>query len=165
MSLLSEIAPNLPHVRRYARALTGEQTAGDAYVRATLEAVADGKKRLDPTVSSRVALYQVFHAIWSSSGARLETASGDEAAPNIDTPSSRLLRIPPRSRQAFLLTAMEGFSRAEAGQILGCDADEVLSLVTTALDEIESELATDVLIIEDEAIIAADIEALASELG
>ena len=40
MGLLERLAPHLPYMRRYARALTGEQSAGDAYVRASLEALA-----------------------------------------------------------------------------------------------------------------------------
>jgi DNA-directed RNA polymerase specialized sigma24 family protein len=39
MSLLANLAPHLPYVRRYARALTGDQAVGDAYVRAALEAI------------------------------------------------------------------------------------------------------------------------------
>jgi DNA-directed RNA polymerase specialized sigma24 family protein/CheY-like chemotaxis protein len=165
MSLLSQLSPHLPHLRRYARALTGDQAGGDAYVRAALEAVADGAQQLDPDAPSRVALYQVFHAIWSSTGARLESPVSAGTDLGIETASSRLMRIPPRSRQAFLLTAMEGFSRAEAGAILGCDTVEIASLITDAQSDIEAEIATDVLIIEDEPIIAADIEALVCELG
>src|SRR5579864_5303017 len=72
MSLLARLAPHLPYVRRYARALTGDQTTGDNYVRATLEALAAGERELDASASPRVALYQVFHAIWQSAGAKLE---------------------------------------------------------------------------------------------
>jgi DNA-directed RNA polymerase specialized sigma24 family protein len=36
----SAVAQYLPFLRRYARALTGNQASGDAYVAATLEAVA-----------------------------------------------------------------------------------------------------------------------------
>ena len=39
MSLGQELAPHLPFLRRYARALTGTQASGDAYVRAALEAL------------------------------------------------------------------------------------------------------------------------------
>ena len=39
MSLGQELAPHLPFLRRYARALTGSQAHGDAFVRATLEAI------------------------------------------------------------------------------------------------------------------------------
>ena len=40
MSLGQQLAPHLPFLRRYARALTGTQEHGDAFVRATLEAIA-----------------------------------------------------------------------------------------------------------------------------
>jgi CheY-like chemotaxis protein/DNA-directed RNA polymerase specialized sigma24 family protein len=162
MSLLARLAPHLPYVRRYARALTGDQTTGDNYVRVALEALAAGERQLPSDMTPRVALYHVFHAIWSSTGARLEDASGLEVG---DDASSRLMRISPRSRQAFLLTALEGFTPSEAAQILGADAHDVERLIGEAQADIDAELATDVLIIEDEAIISADIESLVRELG
>ncbi len=163
MSLLARLAPHLPYVRRYARALTGDQPAGDAYVRVALEALAAGERALEPNMSPRVALYHVFHTIWCSTGAQLEDRSEDLTTG--DDPSSRLMRIAPRSRQAFLLTALEGFTPSETAQILDADFAEVEQLIAEAQKEIDAELATDVLIIEDEPVIAADIEALARELG
>ncbi|NBB50636.1 response regulator [Rhizobium sp. CRIBSB] len=162
MSLLARLAPHLPYVRRYARALTGDQTTGDNYVRVALEALAARERQLPDEMTPRVALYHVFHAIWSTSGARLEDASGLEAQ---DDASRRLMRIAPKSRQAFLLTALEGFTPSEAAQILSSDLPEVERLISSAQSDIDSELATDVLIIEDEAIISADIETLVRELG
>ena len=163
MSLVAKLAPHLPYVRRYARALTGDQTAGDQYVRVTLEALAAGERSLDADMTPRVALYRVFHSIWCVTGAKLEPRQlgglGEEAA------GQRLLSIAPRSRQAFLLTAVEGFTPSETAQILDTDFDEVESLISVAQAEIDAELATDVLIIEDEPVIAADIEALVKELG
>jgi DNA-directed RNA polymerase specialized sigma24 family protein/CheY-like chemotaxis protein len=162
MSLLARLAPHLPYMRRYARALTGDQKTGDQYVRVALEALAAGDKTLDNRLSPRVALYQVFHAIWCTSGARLEERLEDTGGQDA---SRRLLRIAPRSRQAFLLTALEGFTPTEAAQILDTDFGEVERLIAEAQGEIDAELATDVLIIEDEPVIAADIEALVRELG
>ena len=162
MGLLERLAPHLPYMRRYARALTGSQSAGDAYVRAALEALAAGERSLPVQLTPRVALYYVFHTIWDSTGARLE---GREVEGASSDPSLRLMRIAPRSRQAFLLTALEGFNTAEAGQILSCPATEIEGLIAEAQAEIDSELATQVLIIEDEPVIAADIEALVRELG
>jgi CheY-like chemotaxis protein/DNA-directed RNA polymerase specialized sigma24 family protein len=164
MSLLARLAPHLPYVRRYARALTGDQATGDQYVRVSLEALAAGERQLDPSMSPRVALYHVFHAIWCSSGAQLEPRA-EGASAIADDPGQRLLRIAPRSRQAFLLTALEGFTPNEAAQILGADFAEVERLIAEAQSEIDAELATNVLIIEDEPVIAADIEALVKELG
>ncbi|MGQ3018632.1 anti-anti sigma factor/receiver protein PhyR [Phenylobacterium sp.] len=162
MSLLARLAPHLPYVRRYARALTGDQTTGDHYVRVALEALAAGEKVLEAGLTPRVALYHVFHTIWCSTGAQLESPATDGAD---DDANSRLMRIAPRSRQAFLLTALEGFTPSETAQILGATFDEVGALIAEAQSEIDAELATDVLIIEDEPVIAADIEALVKELG
>jgi CheY-like chemotaxis protein len=102
----------------------------------------------------------VFHTIWDSTGARLETVDLEP-----QDASRRLMRIAPRSRQAFLLTALEGFNTSEAGQILGASSTEIEVLIAEAQSEIDAELATQVLIIEDEPVIAADIEALVRELG
>ena len=164
MSLLARLAPHLPYVRRYARALTGDQTTGDHYVRVALEALAAGERSLEEAYSPRVALYHVFHAIWCTSGAQLEDRK-DEILASAEDASQRLMRIAPRSRQAFLLTALEGFTPNEAAQILDADFAEVERLIAEAQAEIDAELATDVLIIEDEPVIAADIEALVRELG
>jgi DNA-directed RNA polymerase specialized sigma24 family protein len=163
MSLLARLAPHLPYVRRYARALTGDQATGDNYVRVALEALAAGERQLPPAMTPRVALYHVFHAIWSSTGARLESEPVQE--PGGADPASRLMRMAPRSRQAFLLTALEGFTPSEAAQILDAAPSEVETLIAQAQADIDAELATDVLIIEDEAIISADIEHLVRELG
>ena len=163
MGLLARLAPHLPYVRRYARALTGDQATGDNYVRVALEALAAGERSLEPHMTPRVALYHVFHTIWVTTGATLE---GEETASRAtDEAARRLLKIAPRSRQAFLLTALEGFTPSEAAQILDTDVDEVETLISEAQSEIDAELATDVLIIEDEPVIAADIEALVRELG
>lgn len=162
MSLVERLGPHLPYIRRYARALTGTQQTGDHYVRVALEALAAGEATLPTQFSPRVSLYHVFHAIWGATGARLENRDETEGATD---PSQRLMKIAPRSRQAFLLTALEGFTPTEAAQILGCDFAEVERLIALAQAEIDAELATDVLIIEDEPVIAADIEALVRELG
>ncbi len=164
MSLLARLAPHLPYVRRYARALTGDQTTGDLYVRVALEALAAGERVLEASLTPRVALYHVFHAIWCTSGAQLESPADDDRAEGDDA-TRRLMRIAPRSRQAFLLTALEGFTPSEAAQILGATFPEVERLIAEAQAEIDAELATDVLIIEDEPVIAADVEALVKELG
>jgi DNA-directed RNA polymerase specialized sigma24 family protein len=159
MSLVQKLGPHLPYLRRYARALTGTQKSGDSYVKAALQALASGTHELDE-LPPRVALYKLFQAIWGATGAKLETPpeSGD-------TVSQRVMRIPPRHRQAFLLTALEGFTIDEAAQVLDETTDNVRQLIARAQRDIEAELATEVLIIEDEPVIAADIEALVLDLG
>ena len=58
-----------------------------------------------------------------------------------------------------------GFSEDDAAQILNCDVATVRQLVEVCGRELASELATDVLIIEDEVLIALDLEALVASLG
>jgi CheY-like chemotaxis protein len=164
MSLGQEIAPHLPFLRRYARALTGTQAHGDAFVRATLEAIVAAPDSFPRDVDPRVGLYRTFHAIWSS--ANIEEQPGYDHG---DDPESiaqaRLSRITPLSRQALLLTAMEGFTPEDAGYLIGAAPHEVENLVSEALEEIERQTRAEVLIIEDEPIIAMDIETIVRDVG
>jgi CheY-like chemotaxis protein len=159
MSLLATVAPHLPFVRRYARALTGSQEAGDHFVRLALKALASGEQALESGAAPRAALYKVFQSTWRGVDGQLPPPATAVSAP------ARLMRIAPASRQAFLLTAMEGFTASETARIMGVDFAAMDDLILTAQQEIDAELATDVLIIEDEPVIAADIEALVKELG
>ncbi len=60
------IAPHLPYLRRFARALCGSQSSGDAFVASTLEAVIEDRSTIDLSLPPRVALYRLFYSIWSS---------------------------------------------------------------------------------------------------
>ena len=165
MSLGQKIAPHLPFLRRYARALNGTQEHGDAYVRATLEALIAAPDQFPEDVDARLGLYHTFHAIWDSAqleGTDAASTAGDLAE---QIAAQRLARISPQSRQALLLTAMEGFTPEDAAFILNIEASEIDSLVADALAEIEGQTKARVLIIEDEPIIAMDIETIVRDLG
>ncbi|MET0239826.1 MAG: response regulator [Sphingobium sp.] len=164
MSLGQQLQPHLPFLRRYARALTGSQGHGDAYVRATLEAIIAAPNEFPADVGPRLGLYRTFHAIWDSAGRDLADeptpVSGREAIAD-----ARLSVIPPLSRQALLLSALEGFAHNEVAYLIGSDEEEVERLVDQAMAEIEAQTRTRVLIIEDEPIIAMDIETIVRDLG
>jgi len=164
MSVSQAVVAHLPYLRRYARALTGSQMAGDAYVRATLEAALSDKEVLDQIGQGRVALYSAFNKIWSASGGSLP-GRPDHAEGALATAEERLAAITPASRQALLLTTIEDFSPAEAAEIMEISEAEAQELVRGALVEIDSESATDVLIIEDEALISMQLEELVEGLG
>src|SRR5438067_3656080 len=68
MALSEQLAPHLPYLRRYARAVTGAQTSGDACVRSTLTALLSGQSELASYLPPRVALYRLFHEILARSG-------------------------------------------------------------------------------------------------
>ena len=164
MSLGQELAPHLPFLRRYARALTGSQSHGDNFVRATLEAIVAAPNDFPRDVDPRLGLYRTFHAIWSTANIE-ENPDGAEGDDPEAIAQARLSRITPLSRQALLLTAMEGFTPEDAGYLIGATPDEVDRLVAEALAEIERQTRAEVLIIEDEPIIAMDIETIVRDLG
>lgn len=167
MSLGQQLAPHLPFLRRYGRALTGSQTHGDRYVRATLEAIVAAPDEFPRDVDPRLGLYRMFQAIWLSTNydETAENMSADESDGPEAIARARLARMTPLSRQALLLTAMEGFTPEDAAYLIDVDAGEVDALVAEALGEIEKQTRARVLIIEDEPIIAMDIETIVRDLG
>jgi CheY-like chemotaxis protein len=163
MSISQTLAPHLPYLRRYARALTGSQTSGDAHVRAALTALLAGEHALTEGVPPRVGLYRLFHAIWQSGAEHYDEAAAPPG--QAKSPESRLRSLSATKRAALLLTAVEAFSLEEAAFIVDETPDEVERAILEAQKTIDSQLASKVLIIEDEPIIALDLENLVSELG
>jgi DNA-directed RNA polymerase specialized sigma24 family protein/CheY-like chemotaxis protein len=161
VSTSQAVLQHLPFLRRYARALTGSQASGDAYVAATLESLIADPKILASSPNSRVGLYRLFTKIWNSLAINGKSGTDELVRP----PEQHLTQITPRPRQAFLLVALEGFSEDDAAQILDCDLPTLRNLVEESGRELAAEIATDVLIIEDETFIAMDIEALVESLG
>ena len=161
MSISQTVTRHLPYLRRYARALTGSQAAGDAYVAATIESIIADRQSQEEKLVSRTALYQFFTKIWNSVSLNRSTEPGVRGSPA----ERRLSSITPLPRQAFLLLAVEGFSEAEAAQVLDIPVAQLRTLVEESGRELAADIATDVLIIEDEAFIAFDLEGLVESLG
>lgn len=163
MTLSKRIAPHLPFLRRFSRALTGSQTSGDALVAATLEAIIADLGVFPELSSDRVGLYRVFTQLFTSVGIRVPEP---ESQPGWEShASANLSALAPLPRQVFLLVAVEGFSEAQAAEILDIDDETFATLLSEASDEISRQVATDILIIEDEPLIAMDIEQLVEDLG
>ena len=163
MKLAGEIAPHLPYLRRFARALTGGQSSGDSYVVALLEALLADPAEFEPELNIRVAIYRSFCRLWQSISLNLRKPSDGHAWE--ETAQRQLANITPKAREAFLLTAVEGFTAWETAIILGCSLAEIKILLAEASQTILDQVATDVMIIEDEPIIAMDLEALLESLG
>jgi CheY-like chemotaxis protein len=163
MSIASEISQHLPFLRRFARALTGTQTGGDAYVAAVLEAIAADRSLFPRDVDPRVALYRTFVSLWQSIDVNVKDLPGSGTLQS--GADENLQNMAARPRQAFLLTAVEGFSDEQAATILDTDVDGVHELLDTAARQMGEHVATDVMIIEDEPLIALDIESLVQEMG
>src|SRR5690606_51279 len=112
MTLAMRIAPHLPYLRRFSRAVTGTQTSGDAYVAATLETLISDISIFPEASNDRIALYKLFSAIFSSSDVQVPTPSS--AFPWEQRAAANLASLSPRPRQAFLLVAVEGFTHSQA---------------------------------------------------
>jgi len=163
MTIAAEIAPHLPYLRRFARALNGTQAGGDSYVLATLEALVADPASFPRDVSARIALYRIFLKLWSSMPVNM--AQPTTTLARAGAVERNLEALTPISRQAFLLRTVEGFSLEEVAGVLDVSLERAGALIQQAGREIAEQVATDVLIIEDEPIIALDIETLVQELG
>jgi len=164
MSQSASIAGNLPYLRRFARAFTGSQASGDAYAIATLEAISEDPSSSSGPLEPRLALYQVFLKIWGSVAINQRGHDAPENA-TIRAADRNLEALTPLPRVVFLLRALEGFSTTEIAQVLERSHNEIQDLIDVAGRQIASQLRTNVLIIEDEPIIAMDLEAMVTDLG
>ncbi len=136
----NELVAALPYARRYARALTGSQEAGDAMVARALRAGL-------PDLPGRLALYAGVTALVADREG--EAADG----------------IAPRGRQLLLLTALEGLPLPEAARVLAMDEAAAQAELEGARGKLRSSAAADVLIIEDEPVIAMDLRMLVQRCG
>ncbi|ASM73932.1 MULTISPECIES: response regulator [Roseobacteraceae] len=158
----AEIGSALPYLRRYARALTGSQTGGDRYAAATLEAILADSGAMDSNLGTKTALFKVLHVIWQASKVDSMDSSDDlmEGAAQ-----KHLSKLTDNTREALLLHTIEEFGFGAVADIMGVDRDEAEHLVNIAHREMADSIAGSVLIIEDEPIIAMDLENLVGELG
>lgn len=162
MTITSLISPQLPLLRRYARALSGSQSSGDNHVVAMLESLLADPGSFDRSIEPRVAAYRLFSQVWNANPMNRIDVDSQSAA---GVAERRLEAITPAPRQAFLLTAVEGFSNHDAAHILDVDEAEFSGLLDEAARQIGEQVASRVLVIEDEPIIAMDLETLVESLG
>ncbi|AZQ67380.1 response regulator [Silicimonas algicola] len=162
-SLAAEVAAHVPYLRRYARALTGTQGSGDRYALAALEAVVADPDGVGDASSVKVGLFRAFHQIWSSSGTPV--ASEDDGAILESRAQWRLSGLTANTREALLLKSVEEFSFDEVAAIMQVETSEAEDLYEMAQDDLARLVTGSVLIIEDEAIIAMDLQSIVSAMG
>ena len=161
MRITSTVATTLPTLRRYARAVTGSQTTGDDLVAKVLEDLVAQPQIIQAEQSAKIGLYRQFLRLANQQGAGNEAAA-EETQTIAD---KRLSRLSPRPRQAYLLRALEGFTAEESAYALDAQPQELAELVDRANREMIDQVATDVLIIEDEPMIALDLKDIMTSLG
>ena len=165
MTSSEAIAPHIPFLRRYARALSGDRARGDSYVRACLETLIADPAVIPPHVRPRIGLYWLFHAIWDAAAADSRVDDMETDSEQERTVQARLRRLEPSQRHTLLLTALEGFTIDEVARILDKPKFEIETLAKTAMDDIVHEICSDVMIIEDQSMIALDLSNIVEDLG
>ncbi|MDM7255587.1 MAG: response regulator [Paracoccus sp. (in: a-proteobacteria)] len=159
--LAQKIARELPYLRRYARALTGSQTAGDNYAAATLEAILSDRSLMNGG-ETRIGLYRTFHVIWQSSGQPVAEGDADSRAARAQ---SHMAGLTPNSREALLLRTIEELRYDQIAQVMQCEQGEAEELVQIALNEMGQAIHGKVMVIEDETIIAMDLKGIVQSMG
>jgi CheY-like chemotaxis protein len=129
-------------------------------VERVLQAVA-ADPSIFPDLPPRIALYQCF----LSTLTRRYRDSGPAPGLLGDTAVRSLAALTPEGRQAFLLVSVESFSHAETAQTLEISERQVEQLLKESGDEIGRQIATEVLVIEDEPLIALDLKRVLEGLG
>lgn len=156
---VEDVTRHVPLLRRHARMLLGEQAAADELVADALESFLPAPGRPD----LRIALFRSLHETLSD---RPDSSAGPPDVTERETPAEkRLMSLSPRHRAVVLLTAVEGLTVHAVAEILSASPKEIAHLADEAQILIERELATSVLIIEDEWIVARDLRRIVSELG
>ena len=135
----------LPYARRYARALTGSQSVGDGLVAEALKEMLADTGTGDP----RQIMFGNVTRRFNSSA----------------TPSVGSSGLSAKQRQLLLLTSLEELSVEQAAPLLDMAVADAAGQLRLARDQLRASAATDVLIIEDEPIIAMDIEELVQNCG
>lgn len=111
--------------------------------------------------SPKVALFRTFHVVWSSAGAPLGSADDEMSA----RAQHHMAHLTANSREALLLASIEGFTTAELSEIMQVSPSEAAELLDIAQSEMQASISGRVMIIEDEPIIAMDLQAIVSEMG
>src|SRR3712207_4217931 len=160
-----EVARHLPHLRRYARAITGDRDRSDANVRTCLESLLPEAADL-ANQNVRLELYRALHAVWGRhAGGTAEHGPMPPLMENRTIVAARVGRLGPAKRQILVLTVLEGFALPEAAAVMGLSLPAASALLRQAREELRSQKPSRILIIEDEPIIALDIASTVRESG
>ena len=151
----ADITAQIPRLRRYARALTGDRTSADDLVQDTLER-AWGKLHLWRSGSDiRAWMFSIMHNTFINHVRRkqLDTVSMDEDALEIPTRAihednlqvrdlaSALDKLPYEYREVLLLIGLEQMSYEEAAQVLGIPLGTVMSRLSRGRERLRMLMA------------------------
>jgi len=163
--LALDIARQLPFLRRYARALTGDQQLGDHLVRDCLERLLAGSAALDAG-SVKLSLFRLLSRRFAAIAASGEHHEGvGTTIENARIVAERVARLGSARRQILLLSTLEGFPPAHVAAILERPEEAVRAELASAKHDLRAQPPTRILIIEDEPVIALDVARIVEGSG
>ena len=162
-SLVAEI----PALRRFSRALVGHASHADALLENALTDLLSNPARSSaPSNGHRHALrLELLKSLIGALPTRLEESDPCGGCAMERAAQSILLRLPMRPRVAFLLRTLEELCDDEIAYVMGVSTLQARLLVELGSASIAGEISTRVLIIESDASMADQLEALVKELG
>ncbi|HSK38418.1 MAG TPA: response regulator [Arenibaculum sp.] len=153
---------HLPFLRRYARALTGSTEAGDGLVTRAVETALGDPARFrlekEATTDNRLPLYTLLNHL-AGDGRQHEP---DESRHPIER---ALTRLPETERRLFLLVSLEELSTAHAAAVMELGQGAANDALTKAQEAVREQLVANILIVEDDAIIAYDLSETVLAMG
>lgn len=149
----SAILAELPRLRRYARSLLRERDKADDLVQDTLERALNRMDNWRTGENPRRWLFTIMHHLFvdqmrkisrrgeaavlslDSSEALSQPATQLDAVASLDILDA-LQAISPERRAALLIVGVEGFSYAEAADVLGIPAGTLMSRIARGREEL-----------------------------
>lgn len=160
--VLEEIEEQLPYLRRYARAMSGDRDLGDKIAEQALVQFLNDSISLEDDTDLRVYLFRALQDARVELGYSLED---NPANPALIEANRHLSHLTPGSRDAFLLSAFERFDTAEIATIMRSTPDVIDGLIAVAREDLSNMISGRILVIEDELAVAADISDIVTDMG
>ena len=150
---------NPARARRYASALTSSWRTGDMLVRH----VADMWAAPDPIETDE--WFRKASAIWNGPIGEFIEKTAQKGMRSPKGERRRIAAMPRVAREVFLLTTLGGLSIRKAGLVTGRSPTDTVELLQEACARTDAFERTTVMIVEDEALIARDLERIVRDLG
>jgi RNA polymerase sigma-70 factor, ECF subfamily len=148
----SLVVQQIPRLRRYARALTGDRSAADDLVQDTLERALSRFHLWRQGSDLRAWLFTIMHNIYVNqirSRSRQQQEALDESASEalharepdwteLRAISDALARLPDEQRSVLLLVGLEQFTYEEAARILDIPVGTVMSRLSRGRERLRA---------------------------
>ncbi len=149
------IVAEIPRLRRYARALTGDATRADDLVQDTIERALSRWSLWRSGTNLRAWMFAIMHNLFVNqikSAQRIEYV-GDDPLPDLASRATQsdalevrdlagaLQRLSPEQREVLLLVGLEELSYEQAAKALGIPIGTVMSRLSRARERLRALLA------------------------